>query len=898
MSKGTLGALPVSGFHFPWIVTQYFLPMNVHPPIVFADLAEDLTLEERRILLGGKGASLAEMSGLMGLPVPPAFTITTEVCRRFLAGGWPDDLDDLLHASVRGLEERSGRRFGDPSDPLLVSVRSGAPVSMPGMMDTVLNLGLNDETAAGLAASTDDRFALDTHRRFIQSYASVVLGVGTDLRVVVGKALDRAGVDREAALAPDDLRALLADLRTAITAEGSSPVPDDPYEQLRGAVKAVFGSWRGDRAVVYRKREGIPEELGTACTVQAMVFGNRDERSGTGVAFTRDPTTGEDHRTGDFLLNAQGEDVVAGTHATMPLDELATHLPEVAEELERALDVLERHERDLCDVEFTIEEGRLHILQARRGKRTGAAALRIAVDLVADPEIALTRAEALVRVTPDHLEQVLHARFADSAGAIELASGLAASPGAAVGGVCLTAEAALDASERGEPVILVRQETSPDDVAGMSVAEGVLTARGGLVSHAALVARGWGIPCVVGADELQIADDHFTVGGRVVREGETIAIDGSTGLVTLGAREVADAEAPAELEVVLGWADEVAAGTLDVRANADTAEDARVAREAGAVGIGLCRTEHMFLAPDRLPVVRAMILAETEADEVEALEQLAAVQREDFVGILEAMDGLPVTVRLLDPPLHEFLPEVEGLVIAEARGELDDEGHRLLKAARHWAEANPMIGTRGVRLAHVRPSLYRVQARALFEAVADRRAAGGHPLVEVMIPLTVSGPELAEARCWVEEAAVEAALGEAPVVGTMIETPRAALVAGTLAPHADFFSIGSNDLTQMTFGFSRDDVEVRFLSDYVGRGLLDHNPFDRLDDLAVGELVDLAVERGRTAVPGLKVGVCGEHAGEPASIRRLLAAGVDYLSCSPARLPVTRLAAARAVLGA
>ena len=872
--------------------------MAVHPSIVFADVTSNLTPEERRSLLGGKGASLAEMSGLLGLPVPPAFTITTEVCRRFLDGGWPDDLDDLLRESVRGLEQRVGRRLGDSSDPLLVSVRSGAPVSMPGMMDTVVNLGLSDETAAGLAASTDDRFALDTHRRFVQSYASVVLGVRVDLGAIVGEALGRAGVDREADLAPDDLRGLLADLRAAILADGSTPVPDDPYEQLRGAVAAVFESWRGERAVVYRRREGIPDELGTACSVQVMVFGNRDDRAGSGVAFTRDPTTGEDRRTGDFLLNAQGEDVVAGTHTTLPLDELAMHLPEAAEELERALDVLERHERDLCDVEFTIEQGRLHVLQARRGKRTGAAALRIAVDLVADPEIALTRAEALARVTPDHLEQVLHARFADSGEAVELTRGLAASPGAAVGGVCLTAEAALDAADRGEPVILVRHETSPEDVAGMSVAEGVLTARGGLVSHAALVARGWGIPCVVGADELRIADDHFTVGDRVVHVGDIIAIDGSTGVVTLGEREVADDDVPTELEVVLGWADEAAAGRLTVRANADTAEDARAAREAGAVGIGLCRTEHMFLAPDRLPVVRAMILAETVAAEAEALERLAAVQREDFVGILEAMDGQPVTVRLLDPPLHEFLPDVEDLVAAEARGELDDEGHRLLEAARHWAESNPMIGTRGVRLAHVHPSLYRVQARALFEAVADRRAAGGDPQVEVMIPLTVSGPEFAAARRWVEEAAVEAALGEAPVVGTMIETPRAALVAGTLAPHADFFSIGSNDLTQMTFGFSRDDVEVRFLGDYVERGLLDHDPFDRLDDVAGGELIDLAVERGRAAVPGLKVGACGEHAGDPASIRRLLAAGVDYLSCSPARLPVARLAAARAVLDA
>ncbi|MBC8364962.1 MAG: pyruvate, phosphate dikinase [Actinobacteria bacterium] len=527
-----------------------------------------------------------------------------------------------------------------------------------------------------------------------------------------------------------------------------------------------------------------------------------------------------------------------------------------------------------------------------------AALLREVVAQVAGG--GLTPEDAVRRVGPEDIASLLHASIideADGADESELTRGLGASPGAAVGRVYLTSEALLDAVDRGEQAILVRLETSPDDVPGMSVAEGILTARGGLVSHAALVARGWGVPCVVGADEIRILDGCFSVGEVVVDEGDTIAIDGSSGSVTLGSARISKPEVSSELWHLLGWADDVAAGHLAVRANADTAEDARAAREVGAVGIGLCRTEHMFLAPDRLPIIRAMILAETEEEEIEALDRLAAVQRLDFVGILEAMDGLPVTVRLLDPPLHEFLPDVEGLVVADARGELDEEGHRLLEAARHWAEANPMIGTRGVRLAHVRPNLYRIQARALFEAVVDRRAAGGDPQVEVMIPLTVSGPEVAQARIWVEEAAAEVGLGEDPVVGTMIETPRAALVAGGLAAHADFFSIGSNDLTQLTFGFSRDDVAGRFLSDYVGTGLLEHDPFDRLDDAAVGELIDLAVERGRAVVPGLKVGVCGEHAGDPVSIRRLLASGVDYLSCSPARLPVARLAAARAVLG-
>ena len=881
---------------------QYRPGVAARPPFLFADEPDGLTAEERRLLLGGKGASLAEMGGVLGLPVPPAFTLTTDVCRRVLDGDWPTDLDDHLRDALDGLEQRTGRRLGDPSDPLLVSVRSAAPVPMPGMMDTVLNLGLDDATTAGLADLADERFALDTHRRFLQSYATVVLDAPVDLHAVVRVALEAAGVERESDLGPDDLRSLIADLRVAIAAAGAPGVPDDPFEQLRAAVAAVVASWNGERATVYRAHEGIDDDLGTACSVQAMVFGNRDERSGSGVAFTRDPTTGEGRRTGDFLLNAQGEDLVAGDHVTLPLADLDNHLPEAAAELDRTLDVLERHQRDLCDVEFTVEQGRFHILQARRGKRTGAAALRIAVDLVEHPGIALTREEAVALVTPGHLEQVLHARFSETdsegSGAEELTRGIPVSPGAAVGRVCLTPEAALDAADRGEPVVLVRLETSPDDVAGMAVAEGILTARGGLVSHAALVARGWGIPCVVGAEDLEFADDHVRIGGRAVREGDTIAIDGATGAVTLGDREVAEAEVPPELDVLLGWADELAASRLVVRANADTAADARAARDLGAVGIGLCRTEHMFLAPDRLPIVRAMILAGSDEEEAEALERLGAAQREDFVGILEAMDGLPVTVRLLDPPLHEFLPDLMELVAAEARGDLDEEGRRTLVAARQWAEVNPMIGTRGVRLAHLRPGLYRMQSRALFGAVAERRAAGGDPQVEVMIPLTVSGPELAAARRWVEEAAAEVAHDGVPVVGTMIETPRAALVADRLAPYADFFSIGSNDLTQMTFGFSRDDVQGRFLGSYVEQGLLDHDPFDRLDDEAVGELVDLAVERGRRAAPGLKVGVCGEHAGEPASIRRLLAAGVDYLSCSPARLPVARLAAARAVLGA
>ena len=868
---------------------------TVAPSIVFIDEADSLAPDRKRALLGGKGASLADMATTLSLPVPPAFTITTEVCRAYLSTGWPLDLDEGLRVAVAGLEQRTGRRLGDPDNPLLLSVRSGAAVSMPGMMDTVLNLGLNDETARGLAAATDERFALDSHRRFIQSYAAVVLGVTSDLPEVVASAVRKAGVGHESDLDPGALSDLIADLHQIVTDHPGATLPDDPFEQLRTAVAAVFDSWMGERAAEYRRHEGIDGDIGTACTIQAMVFGNRDDSSGSGVVFTRDPATGDDHPTGDYLPNAQGEDVVSGTHSTLPIADFSRLMPEQGAELDRALELLEGHYQDMCDVEFTVEQGHLHILQCRVGKRTGAAALRITSQLVEDPGVALTRAEAVARITPDHLSQVLHVGFAET-DTPEVVHGLGASPGAAVGRAYMTTEGAIDAVGRGEQVILVRRATSPDDVAAMAVVEGILTSHGGLVSHAAVVARGWGTPCVCGAEQVEVADDHFRVGDVIVSEGDTISIDGTTGSVTLGDRGVVESVVPPELDLILDWADEIASGTLGVRANADTAEDAAAAREAGAVGIGLCRTEHMFLSSDRLPLVRAMILAETAEVEADALEQLGAVQQADFEGILEAMDGLPVTVRLLDPPLHEFLPDIGDLVVAEARGELDPEGQALLKSARYWTEVNPMMGTRGVRLAHLRPGLYRMQATALFSAVMTRRAVGGNPLVEVMIPLTVSGPELALAVDWVREAAVDVGMGEPPRVGTMIETPRAALLAGDLAVHADFFSVGSNDLTQLTFGFSRDDVGGRFMDLYLDRGLLDHNPFEHFDEAAVGELVDLAVIRGRRAHPDLKVGVCGEHAGDPLSIPRLLAAGVDYLSCSPARLPATRLAAAHAVL--
>ncbi len=649
--------------------------------------------------------------------------------------------------------------------------------------------------------------------------------------------------------------------------------------------------------------------------VQAMVFGNRDDQSGTGVGFTRDPATGDRGAYGDFLVNAQGEDVVAGIRNTEPLSALKSSFPKVHKELLSIFERLERHYRDMCDTEFTIEQGKLWMLQTRVGKRTGRAALKMAVDMTTEPAIRLTRAEAVGRITEDHLSSVLHPQFAGSGHQV-LVRGLAASPGAAVGRVYFTADDAAAAAERGEPVVLVRNETSPEDVHGMLAAEGILTARGGLVSHAAVVARGWGKPAVVGAEALRIAPHHLSVGGVVVAEGEWLSLDGTLGTVVEGKVDLIEADPPAEFETLLSWADEIRKGHLGVRANADNGEDAANARRLGAEGIGLCRTEHMFLGEDRLPVVRRMILADRPEEEHDALEQLRRVQREDFIEILEAMDGLPVTVRLLDPPLHEFLPSTHELAVREATVGLTEEEQHLYDAARVWQEANPMLGTRGVRLGVIKPGLYAMQVRALMEAARQRVADGGHPVVEIMIPLTVSRQELALARQWVEEALADVAAegsakpskgrtaraaptGQAEVtIGTMVETPRAALLAGEIAAEADFFSFGTNDLTQMTFGFSRDDVEGRMMSSYLELGLLAANPFETVDPDGVGELVRLGTARGRSTKPSLKVGVCGEHGGDPRSITVFYEAGLDYVSCSPYRVPVARLAAAQAVVAA
>jgi pyruvate, orthophosphate dikinase len=852
---------------------------------------------DQKNLLGGKGANLAEMTNI-GLPVPPGFIVTTDACRDYLdVGDLPAGLMDEVQAALKELEAEMGLRLGDEERPLLVSVRSGAPFSMPGMMDTVLNLGAMPATVPGLIGLTGDpRHAWDSVRRFVEMFGRVVLGVDAErYDEALHAAIEAAGAKDERDLTEEQLEQV-ARGHLALTAEAGHAIPDDPRQQLQLAIEAVFRSWNGQRARAYRKVEGIPDDLGTAVNIQAMVAGNLGDDSATGVAFTRDPATGEPVAYGDWLQGAQGEDVVAGVRHPEPLASMKDTFPEAASELDQHLHTLEQHYQDMCDIEFTIERGKLWMLQTRVGKRAAAAALRMAVDMVDEGLIDVD--EAIRRVRPEQLEALLHPRFAHAI-AHPLTTGLAASPGAAVGKVTFTADEAVARAAAGEDVVLVRPETSPDDVEGMVVSKGLLTSRGGLVSHAAVVARGFGIPAVCGASELLIdlKAKKVRVNGTVLEDGDLISIDGTTGDVVAGEVELAAPDDDPRLDRLLEWADE--RRQIGIRANADTPEDGRRARANGAEGIGLCRTEHQFLG-DRLPLVQRVILSEDEETEAAALVELEKQQLEDFTELLEVMDGLPVNVRLLDPPLHEFLPDIEELLVSEAMGELDAAGEKLLAAAQEYREHDPMLGTRGVRLGVLRPALYRTQVRALIAAAITRKRAGGDPRVEIMLPLISTEAELVWAVALVRGAAAEVMDREgvdvAFHIATMIETPRAALVAGKLAPLVDVFSFGTNDLTQMTFGLSRDDVAARLMPRELELGLLPADPFRTLDDEGVGLLVRNAVEAARAANPDIEIGVCGEHGGDPDSIKLIHAYGLDYASSSSARLPVARLAAAHAAL--
>jgi pyruvate,orthophosphate dikinase len=880
----------------------------------FAEGGKDL-----KDLLGGKGANLGEMTNL-GLPVPPGFTISTEACRTYLASGSePADMADEVEQHLVALEATMGRRLGDADDPLLVSVRSGAKFSMPGMMDTVLNIGLGRASVEGLARQSGNaRFAWDSYRRLVQMFGRTVLGVkGEAFEDALTAAKQAKGVATDLELDVEDLGHLATEFERIVADHTGLPFPSDARQQLALAVRAVFDSWNGDRAVLYRRQEHIPADLGTAVSVCSMVFGNLGMDSGTGVAFTRDPASGQPGVYGDYLQNAQGEDVVAGIRTPVPLADLEALDKVSYDQLMTVMSTLENHYRDLCDIEFTIERGKLWMLQTRVGKRTAGAAFRIATQLVDQGVIDLD--EALARVTGHQLMQLMFPRFDEGAERRLLATGMSASPGAATGKAVFDSHTAVAWAEAGERVILVRRETNPDDLAGMIAAQGVLTSRGGKTSHAAVVARGMGKTCVCGAEELDvdIRMRRMVAPGRVrVREGDVISIDGTTGAVYLGDVPVVpsnvvdhfegvqgsgtvDSELVAAVDRLMQHAD--ASRRLGVRANADTPEDALRARRFGAQGIGLCRTEHMFLG-DRREYVEHLILAEDPAEQAAALAALLPMQRDDFVGILEAMDGLPVTIRLLDPPLHEFLPDFTELsvrvAVAEARHEPHDLELKLLNASQRLHEQNPMLGLRGVRLGLVVPGLFALQVRAIAEATVIRLAAGGDPQPEIMIPLVGAVQELElvrdEAEGVLRDVAAESGVEIKAQIGTMIELPRAALTADEIARAADFFSFGTNDLTQMTWGFSRDDVESAFFSDYLDKGIFAVSPFETLDIDGVGALVRIACERGRSVRPGIKLGVCGEHGGDPESVHFFHDVGLDYVSCSPFRVPVARLEAGRA----
>jgi pyruvate,orthophosphate dikinase len=846
----------------------------------------DEPAEGGRDLLGGKGIGLAEMTQL-GIPVPAGFTITTDACRAYMAsGGEVEGLDEEVEEHIGRLEERAGKRFGDTDDPLLLSVRSGAAVSMPGMMDTILNLGLSDEAAEGLARSTGNaRFARDSFRRLIQMYGEVVDGVdGGRFEQALADLKRERGVQQDVDLTADDLEQLIETYNHIYEQETGTAFPQDAHQQLRRAVLAVFRSWENPRAQVYRRTYGIPDDIGTAVNVVQMVFGNRGDGSATGVAFTRDPSTGEQGVYGEYLVNAQGEDVVAGIRTPQPLEEMHARLPEAYDQLLETMQRLEQHYRDVQDVEFTVEDGRLYMLQTRSAKRTAAAAVRAAVDMTS--EGLITREEAISRIDPTQLDQLLHPRLDPNAEFEVAARGLNASPGAASGKVVLDADTAEDSGKAGEAVILVRWETTPDDFHGLIQAQGVLTAHGGMTSHAAVVARGMGKPCVAGCEglEIDLGARTLRIGGYRLAEGDTITIDGGTGRVIVGEVPLVPPQINEDFETILGWADDVR--RLQVRANADAPDDAAKAREFGAQGIGLCRTEHMFFGDERLPVMQEMILASDEHGRRSALDRLLPFQQSDFEAILEAMAGLPVTIRLLDPPLHEFLPSLE---------EATDERMRRRIKALH--EANPMLGTRGCRVGLQWPEVYEMQVRAIARAArAVQERLGEAPLVEIMHPLVGFREELRRLRELTEQVMAEEAPDVAYLCGTMIELPRAALRADEIAHDADFFSFGTNDLTQTTLGMSRDDAEGKFLTFYLEDGVLERNPFETIDQGGVGELMRIGVERGRTAKPQLKIGICGEHGGEPASVEFCHGLGLDYVSCSPYRVPLARLAAAQAVL--
>jgi len=859
-------------------------------------------------LLGGKGANLAEMTGL-GIPVPPGFIVTTAACVYYSTNGdYPAGLKEEIEEHLHGLEALTDKTLGDPAKPLLLSIRSGAVFSMPGMMDTVLNLGLNDDTVEGLADGTGNpRFAYDSYRRFINMFGDVVMGVDPQLfedELNAKKAEVGAGLDTD--LTADDLRDLTARYKRILAENAGEQFPADPMKQLHMAIAAVFKSWDNHRAKVYRRSQGIPDDLGTAVNVQTMVFGNKGETSGTGVAFTRDPSTGENFFYGEFLMNAQGEDVVAGVRHPRPLEEMREVMPAALEQLYAIRETLEKHYRDMQDIEFTIAEEKLFMLQTRNGKRTAPAALKIAVEQV--DEGLITKEEALMRVDPSQLDQLLHPRLDPNQELQVLATGLGASPGAGVGRAVFSADEAEERGSKGEPVVLVRWETNPDDIHGLMHSQGVITSHGGMTSHAAVVARGMGKPCIAGAQDLKIDVEakRFSVGDAVVNDGDWISMDGATGRVFLGQAALVQAGFDEKVNTVLGWADEVR--RLRVRTNADNPEDARKAREFGAEGIGLCRTEHMFMQEERLPHVRNMIMAETTEEREQHLAKLLPFQRADFDGIFRAMAGLPVTIRLLDPPLHEFLPnytetmvELERLRLTGAPAEQVEAQEALAAKVKALAEANPMLGTRGCRLGIQWPEIYAMQVRAILEAAADVLAdTGEKPHVEIMIPLVGFEEELKRMRALTVETA-DAVLKERGVqidytVGTMIEIPRAALTADEIARQADFFSFGTNDLTQTTLGFSRDDAEGKFLTHYLKTDLLKSNPFAQLDQTGVGQLVAMGVQKGRSVKPELKTGICGEHGGEPTSVKFCHRVGLNYVSCSPYRVPLARLAAAQAVL--